>query len=233
MNKEKMLEAFGDIDPEYVREAKPSARPRYMRWVGTAAAAAVLVLGLAAVLPKLIGKPGANSAPTETEKIAGIGTVSPSPEDPAVTEDQNAGAAGANGLPNGGMYGGEPNGAYLGGAHIDDSMREELKALVENADIVAVACCEWTSGEDRPLYTLEEAIKGELPESFTVKNGVKAVEKAHYLLFLSGADATGEYGFIAAMISSTDTQNAVNMPAGFVEVDFFEVAALAAELAAN
>lgn len=233
MNKERMLEAIGDIDAEFIREARPAARNRLLRIAGPIAAAAVLVIGLAFALPKLIGKPGSNNAPMQTEKTADLTTATPAPAEPDVTEEPNAGATDANGLPNGGMYGGEPNGYYLGGGTpIDSSMREELKALVENADIVAVAYCEWT-GEASPVYTLEEAIKGEPPESFTVKNGVKAVEKAHYLLFLSETGAAGEYGFIAAMISSTDTQNAVNMPAGFVEADFFEVAALAAELAAN
>ncbi len=55
MNKEKMLESLGDIDPELVREAEPKARrPRYIRYIGCAAAALVVVIGAAFVIPKLI-----------------------------------------------------------------------------------------------------------------------------------------------------------------------------------
>lgn len=230
MNKERMLEAIGDIDAEFIREAKPAARGRFLRYAGPIAAAAVLVFGLAFVLPKQIKTaPGSNSDPQVTEKTADINTSTPAPDDPSAALGPDPVGTDANGGP----FGGAPNGYYGGvGTAIDSSMRAELKALVDRADIVAVAYCEWT-GEESPVYTLEEAIKGEPPESFTVKNGVKAFEKAHYLLFLSGADAAGEYGFIAAMISSNESQSTVNMPESFLEADFFATAALAAELAAD
>ena len=220
MNKEKMLEAFGDIDPKYVREAKPSARPRYMRWVGTAAAAAVLVLGLAAVLPKLI-----KQGPV-------VGNSSES--DPNITDAPPGEAPGGeySGMP--GAPVGEADGVYAGsnGKGSPEST-DELTVLVEEADCIVLAGFEGIDGE-LARYSLLENIKGEMPETFAVKNGVHTVEEGRYLLFLKrGVQYYDSCGVSAALIETADSVSAVNMPEGCSECGFDAVAELVKEIVNN
>ncbi|MBO6061283.1 MAG: hypothetical protein J6P98_04120 [Clostridia bacterium] len=54
MNKEKILENVGEIDPRFIREAAPSPRRRMLRIAAAAAAVVLLAVGLALVLPKLV-----------------------------------------------------------------------------------------------------------------------------------------------------------------------------------
>lgn len=71
MDKNKLMDAVGEIDPAFVEEAKPG-RVHYSRiWtgVGAAAAALVLIVGTSIALPKLLGRsrPGDVSAGLPTE----------------------------------------------------------------------------------------------------------------------------------------------------------------------
>ncbi|MBR4659710.1 MAG: hypothetical protein IKP26_10685 [Clostridia bacterium] len=86
MNKEKLLKAIGDIDPAFVREAEPGSRKRSaLSWALPAAAAFVLTLGLALVLPRVLGEaapgeasPGEKSAAISTESIDAVPAAGPS-----------------------------------------------------------------------------------------------------------------------------------------------------------
>ncbi|MBQ1520004.1 MAG: hypothetical protein IIZ56_00865, partial [Clostridia bacterium] len=86
MNKEKLLKAIGDIEPAFVREAEPGSRKRSaLSWALPAAAAFVLTLGLALVLPRVLGEaapgeasPGEKSAAISTEPIDAVPAAGPS-----------------------------------------------------------------------------------------------------------------------------------------------------------
>lgn len=105
MNKEKLLKAIGDIDPAFVREAEPGSRKRSaLSWALPAAAAFVLTLGLALVLPRVLGEaspgeaalgeavPGEKSAAISTEPIGAVPAAGPS----AGTVDTGSGDIGGS-----------------------------------------------------------------------------------------------------------------------------------------
>lgn len=72
MNKEQLIEYFGDIDEHYVKEAAPGNRPAKKRWwvlAGAAAAVVVLVAAVTANIPALWGAPEPGPAAVEDPKL--------------------------------------------------------------------------------------------------------------------------------------------------------------------
>ncbi len=54
MNKDKIVETIGDMDPEFVKEARPKSRSRLALRIGAAAAAVLMLAGACFFVPKLI-----------------------------------------------------------------------------------------------------------------------------------------------------------------------------------
>ncbi|MBR3382743.1 MAG: hypothetical protein IKG85_06895 [Clostridia bacterium] len=226
MNKERMLEAIGDIDPAFIREAAPKRRSRFMPYLGAAAAALVLVFGLALILPKLLKpsaeQPKGNSSAQAPTVTAGSQT-EPSDDTPSGVAALPTGFAPA--LP-GDSYGspGFPEA-------MPDELAQGLRELADSAEFIALADNDGANGE-KPVYTLVGSIKGDLPEEFIVTDGVTDHGAARLLLFLKSG-VNGEYGLIAAMLEGENGTAAANMPEGSLDAGCGAVTEFVREYAGN
>lgn len=233
MKTEQMLEKLGDIAPEFIEEAAPRKRRSPMGYASAAAAALVLVLGVGLVLKTFVF-PGADNA---------VGDATPHsaerPESAEMSADftECPGAAGEiDGVPTapedgaGGSYTGN-----IGGADIQ-AFSDELAALVNDAECIVIARC--IGFEDElTRYALIENVKGEMPETFAVKNGVHTVEEGRCLLFLQHDgrhyDSTGVSTIKAALVEDEDSVFAVDMPEGCSDCGFEAVTELVKEIVGN
>ena len=58
MNKDKIVETIGDMDPEFVKEARPKSRSRLALRIGAVAAAVLMLVGVCFAIPKFLNNPG-------------------------------------------------------------------------------------------------------------------------------------------------------------------------------
>ena len=65
MNNDKIIETIGDIDPEFIKEARPKSRSGLAVRMASLAAALILLAGACIALPKLIS--GKSPGPGQVE----------------------------------------------------------------------------------------------------------------------------------------------------------------------
>ncbi len=220
MNSDGVIKSIGDIDPEFIKEARPSNRSRLLLRAAGCAAAVLILIGAFLALPGLIG--GDPQQGKQAELSAG---------DPAVTEKAPV-AAGSNGTSAGGSaepgdaapaYGAVIRDVFTGanGENYFCLRRSTLAQTVSMHHYIAEAVLEGCDAETGLLtFAVTRSFAKELPETILVSaptysgtslEGTRFTLQAGrpYILFLSrraNVFTDSEFYFAEEMIRQLEGQ---------------------------
>ena len=201
MNNDSLIKSIGDIDPEFIKEARPDSRRRmWARVVPAAAAAVILLVGLL-TLPKILWPraEGNEYAAMAPDSVDGVSASEEIPE--------SASAGGKlEGTEDGLVLGANPASQY--GSPDYCLRRHTLEETVSNSDLIIHAeCTDASNGRDFTFRVIDsypvklpETVELNIPSYYgTSLEGLEYSPKEgerSFLFFVSSSDEEGNERFI-------------------------------------